>query len=187
MTPPSAESDHAEGGAVPGAADTPIVVGRIQAPHGVRGWLHFRSFTEEPDMALTLTPWLIDAGAREPKVVELEEWRTQGENFLIKIRGVDDRNAAALWTGKSIQVAASAMPPPGEDEYYWNDLEGMEARDGKGARLGRIVSVFDNGAHDVLVIKDDTRERLIPFVPVYVLDVDAENRVIRLDWDPDWD
>jgi len=167
------------------------VIGRLQAPHGVRGWLHFRSFTEDSGTALALEPWMIETASGDHQVIEVEAHRTQGEGLLIKLRGVDDRNVAALQTGKNVHVHLSKLPAPEADELYWHDLEGMAVRNAAGTAFGTVASLFDNGAHDVLVIREKTadgvRERLIPFVPEYVLEVDQTGRVILVDWDLSWD
>lgn len=184
MTPSSADSPTAEGGASDAES---VVIGRLQSPHGVRGWLHFRSFTEDPGLALSLKPWFLEnpTGALTP--VEVEAHRSQGENFLVKLRGVDDRNAAALRTGKPVRVPLSVLPPPPPDEFYWHDLEGMAVVNTQGDDLGQVDSVFDNGAHAVLVVRADSRERLIPFVPAYIQEVDLAGRILRVDWEKDWD
>jgi 16S rRNA processing protein RimM len=188
LTSPSERTNTtAEGG----EADPLIVIGRLSSPHGVRGWLHFRSFTETPETALGLKPWLLEIAKGGHHEVELEAHRVQGEGFLIKLAGVDDRNAAALQTGKHVHVPLSRLPQPEPDEVYWHDLEGMRVRNVAGDSLGAVVSLFDNGAHDVLVIRDGsaegTQERLIPFVPEYVLEVDQDSRTLLVDWDPGWD
>lgn len=184
MTPSSADPSSAEGGS---PDEESVAIGRLQSPHGIRGWLHFRSFTEDPGSALILRPWYLESPAGDLVPVEVEAHRSQGENFLIKLRGVDDRNAAALRTGKTVRVPLAALPPPPADEIYWHDLEGMTVFNASGEDLGRVGSVFDNGAHAVLVIREGSRERLIPFVPAYVLEVDPAGRMLRVDWDKDWD
>ena len=44
------------------------------------------------------------------------------------------------------------LPPPNEDEFYYDDLVGLEAVDVDGARLGRVISLVNHGAGDVLEI-----------------------------------
>lgn len=202
MTSPSAVDPENFRVAADGKSESAalLVVGRLQSPHGVRGWLRFRSFTDDPELALNIEPWLLTDTAGRSQSAELEQYRTQGELFLVKLKGIDDRNAAALMTGKSVQVRADQLPAPGDDEFYWRDLEGMAVCNTAGVALGTVVELFDNGAHDVLVIRDhvaqvsasgeapaNPKERFIPFVDRHVIEVDAQQRLITVDWDEAWD
>ncbi|EEF93665.1 16S rRNA processing protein RimM, partial [Catenibacterium mitsuokai DSM 15897] len=98
-----------------------------------------------------------------------------------------DREAVEALHGTEIYVPRSALPPPREGEFYWVDLEGLDVVTTEGVALGKVSHLFATGANDVLVARDDERERMIPFViPQYVLSVDFEARRVTVDWDPDF-
>jgi 16S rRNA processing protein RimM len=89
--------------------------------------------------------------------------------------------------GTEIYVPRSALPPPKAGEYYWVDLEGLRVVTTEGVSLGTVSHLFSTGANDVLVARDDTRERMIPFVlPQYVVSVDFEANLVTVDWDPEF-
>ena len=51
--------------------------------------------------------------------------------------------------------------------------------------------MLETGANDVIVVSPcadsiDQRERLLPYVDVYVLKVDLDNGQMLVDWDPDF-
>jgi 16S rRNA processing protein RimM len=52
--------------------------------------------------------------------------------------------------------------------------------------LGRVRSLLETGANEVLVVADGERERLVPFVEHVVKAVNVAGGVIRVDWDADW-
>ena len=52
--------------------------------------------------------------------------------------------------------------------------------------LGRVESLIETGANQVLVAKDGERERLLPFVAQVVRAVDLPGRRIQVDWGSDW-
>ena len=81
-----------------------------------------------------------------------------------------------------------ALPEAGPGEYYWTDLEGLQAVNMEGIDLGRVERILATGANDVLVVVDGTgRERLLPFVlDVYIKEVDLEAGRVLVDWDPDF-
>jgi 16S rRNA processing protein RimM len=100
---------------------------------------------------------------------------------------VDDRDGAAALVGQDIYVARELLPPPGKDEYYWVDLEGLEVVTTEGMVLGRVSHLFATGANDVVVVRDGERERLIPFVQgVYVRSVELSVGRMVVDWDPEF-
>jgi 16S rRNA processing protein RimM len=52
--------------------------------------------------------------------------------------------------------------------------------------LGRVKSLIETGANQVLVVAEGERERLLPFVEHVVRKVDVPGGVIRADWGLDW-
>jgi 16S rRNA processing protein RimM len=76
------------------------------------------------------------------------------------------------------------VPAPGE--YYWNDLIGLAVVNMQDQPLGRVKSLIETGANEVLVVVDGERERLLPFVEHVVKAVDVPGGTIRADWDSDW-
>ena len=74
-----------------------------------------------------------------------------------------------------------------EGEYFWVDLEGLEVVNLQGESLGRVEELMRGGGADVLVVKGEEKERLIPFVAHYVLKVDREAKRITVDWEAGYD
>ena len=113
--------------------------------------------------------------------------REQGKHLAARLPGVSDRNAAEAVVGLDIYVERSQLPPPAEGEFYWIDLEGLRVVNLEGADLGTVSYLFGTGANDVMAVRDDSRERLIPFVrPQFVTDIDFEQGLITVDWDPEF-
>ena len=77
-----------------------------------------------------------------------------------------------------------------KDEYYWVDLIGLDVVNREGVALGQVKELLSTGAQTVLVMEFEqdgkTQERMIPFVAVYVDDVDMAKRLIKVDWQPDY-
>ena len=79
----------------------------------------------------------------------------------------------------------SALPTPAENEYFWADLIGLEVVNQHGVVLGRVDSLMETGAHDVLVV-EGSKEYLIPFIDAFVGKVDVEAGRIEVDWGEDY-
>jgi 16S rRNA processing protein RimM len=165
--------------------DRLIEVGRIVGVFGVAGWVKIHSYTEPRENLLRYKPWRVRSSQAQ-LVIEKPEGRVQGRGLVARISGVDDRDAAAVWVGADIMVARSQLPAAKPGEYYWADLEGLDAVTPDGTALGRVSHLFETGANDVLVLRGE-RERLVPYLPGSVVrEVDLAARRIVLDWDPDF-
>lgn len=158
-----------------------VDVGRIGAPHGVRGWVRVISDTDPPENILRYRPWLLDE--QPTRVIE---GRRHGKALIARLAGCEDRDAAAALTGQRIAVRRDQLPPPRADEFYWIDLEGLAVETLGGVGLGQVSHLLSTGANDVLVVEGE-RERLLPFVwDQVVKDVDFDRHRILVDWDPDF-
>jgi 16S rRNA processing protein RimM len=162
-----------------------LVVGRISGVYGVKGFVRVFSDTE-PREAIAGFPrlWVERAGAWE--LIEVEDGRAHGHGVVLKFRETADREAAHALIGCTLAVERVWLPPPEEGAFYWADLQGLKVETMDGTELGTIQWFMQTGANDVMVVKGD-RERLVPWVRGrYVMDVDLEGGLVRVDWDPDF-
>lgn len=169
------------------AAGRRVLVGRIVGLYGVQGWLKIESWTEPRIQIFRYQPWLLITAPGEVKELQGVKGRPQGKGLVAYFPGIDDRDAAAALIGQDIYVPREQLPPPGKDEYYWVDLEGLEVVTTENVVLGRVTHLFATGANDVVVVRDGERERLIPFVQgSYVRSVDLSGGRMVVDWDPEF-
>ncbi|NNE60544.1 MAG: 16S rRNA processing protein RimM [Woeseia sp.] len=167
-----------------GSAERLIVLGKVGAPWGVRGWVKLTSFTEPREALLDYRECFMRRSG-EWIAASLEASHPQGKSLVGKLAGIDDRDAALEWRGAEIGFPREQMPSPGDGHYYWADLEGLEVRHRDGRELGRVAYLLATGEHDVLVVQGE-REVLIPFVmDRVILSVDLTAGVIDVDWE--WD
>lgn len=161
-----------------------VVMGRIVAPYGIKGWVKIQPFTEALDGLFDYEHWwLADEGSwREG---ELEDAKVHGSVLVAKFVGCEGRDGAFALKGKEIAVSRDEMPEAEEDEYYWSDLIGLNVRNLQQVDLGKVKDVFETGANDVLVVQGE-RERLIPFGGQVVQEVDLAKGAILVDWDADF-
>jgi 16S rRNA processing protein RimM len=112
--------------------------------------------------------------------------RRVNDGFLIRLEGIQDREAAAALTLSEVRAARAALPPLADGEFYVEDVPGCAVEDEAGRPLGTVQGTFWNGAHDVVtVVAPDGVERLIPLVAAHVLSVDVAGRKMRVRWDDD--
>jgi 16S rRNA processing protein RimM len=162
-----------------------VVLGRIAAPFGIKGWVKLQSWTEPREKIIEYRPWLLEVNGawREWRVTE---GRLHSKSVIARLEGLADRDQAAALTGASIAVRREQLPALGPNEYYWTDLVGLEVRLADGRVLGRVSGLMATGSNDVLMVKGE-RERLIPFIRGQVVkQVDLDAGLIQVDWDPDF-
>ncbi|KAB8184786.1 ribosome maturation factor RimM [Lysobacter maris] len=164
-----------------------ILLGRVLGAFGLRGELKFESWTEPRAAIFRYQPWILVDPAGGERELRGAKGRESGKYLIGHLPEVTDRDAAEALRGTEIHVPREVLPPPAPGEYYWVDLEGLRVVTTDGVALGTVSHLFSTGANDVLVARDDERERMIPFVqPQYVTAVDFDNGVVTVDWDPDF-
>ncbi|WP_018988870.1 ribosome maturation factor RimM [Aromatoleum toluclasticum] len=167
-----------------------MVLGRIVAPFGVKGWVKVHPFGDDPLSWREMPQWWLADKAEAPEEawqpMKLAGFREHGASLIASFEGVTDRSGAEALQGRYIAAPREAMPGTDDDEYYWGDLVGLSVVNQSGESLGTVEALMSTGAHEVLQVRNGDEERLIPFVAAYVLNVDLPTRTIRVDWQRDW-
>ena len=157
-----------------------LKVGVITGPHGVRGQVRIKAFTEDPATIGDLGPVETAAGRRfDLKVMGLSKGVV-----LCRLSGIGTRNAAEDLKGTELFVTRDRLPEIDEpDEWYATDLVGLEVWLASGSAIGRVVSVQDFGAGDLLEVALTTSRRtvFVPFTLEVVPVVDIDGGRIEID------
>ncbi len=160
--------------------ENPILMATIGAAQGLRGEVRVKSYTDDPAA-------IGDYGhlyAEDGRVFEILEVREAKTVVIVRFRGVNDRNAAESLNGLELFVERDNLPDDelDEDEFFYADLEGLEAVDAEGKSYGTVTAVFDFGAGDLLELKGPGRRpALIPFSETAVLEIDLDAGKILID------
>jgi 16S rRNA processing protein RimM len=165
----SSTSSTDDGGPDERGSATLLEVGRITRAHGLRGDVVIAPITNRAER--------FQAGAQlhaGDRVVEITKSRAQGDQFVVHLAGVDDRNAAEALRGTLLRAEALGDAPDGE--LWVHELIGCDVVEADGTPRGRIEAVQDNPAHDLLVL--DTGA-LVPMV--FVVDHDVLARRVVID------
>lgn len=167
-----------------------VILGKIGAVYGIKGWLKIHSFTDDPQAIFNYAPWVLNLGGKK-QTVKVAEWRRHSNGLIAKFADISDRNEAQLRTGAEILVESDSLPDLPEGEFYWRDLIGMEVVNEQGYNFGKVTDIMETGSNDVLVVKANPndgfgkKERLIPYLDDQVVkNVSLESKQINVDWDP---
>ncbi|MBX4977107.1 ribosome maturation factor RimM [Rhizobium lentis] len=160
--------------------ENPVLMATIGGAQGLRGEVRAKAYTADPT-ALGDYGKLHSMDGRSFEVLEIREMKNM---VAVRFRGINDRNAAEALNGLELYIERENLPDEEleDDEFYYADLEGLEARDDKGVSYGTVTGVFDFGAGDLLELKGPgKRPVLIPFSEASVLEIDLEAGTLLID------
>ncbi|MBI3222095.1 MAG: ribosome maturation factor RimM [Nitrosomonadales bacterium] len=166
-----------------------VIMGRVAAAHGIRGWIKVQPFTEYLDSLLDYASWWIGPEQGPWREIEVKQCEVHNKTLAAQLSDCPDRNAAEKLKGLLIAVPRSSLPQQRDDEYYWTDLIGLAVVNEAGVQLGTVDKLLETGANDVLSVKpgaEKSGEILIPFVATAIKQVDVKNGIIRVDWSADY-
>jgi len=145
--------------------------------------MHVDSYTDPPEGLLEYARWVLRLGSGERLDRELAEGQPHGDRLVVRLSGVEDRDAAAALTGAIVEVPRAELPKPGKREYYRTDLIGFGVRNLEGVELGAVSQFVDAPTGPVMVVKDaGGREHWVLAVPRHLRQVELESRRILVDW-----
>lgn len=167
-----------------------IILGKVGAVYGIKGWLKIHSFTDIPEAIFDYAPWSLNLGENKQSA-KVTDWRKHNNGLIAKVAGIEDRDQAQSLVSFEISVNAEDLPDLPQGEFYWKDLIGMQVVTSKGYDLGVVSDMMETGANDVLVVKANLndgfgkKERLIPYLlEQVIISVSETNKLIEVDWDP---
>jgi 16S rRNA processing protein RimM len=155
-----------------------VEVGKIVAPHGVRGEVRVVRLSEF-DQAVD--------NAKEFYVEGKGWWAVEGMRFhkqfiLLKLIGVNDIDAAIVLKNKLLFLSREAIGDLPEGRYYIEDLLGITVFDLKGNLLGALSEVLQTGSNDVYVIKKTgVKDLLLPALKTVIKETDIVGRKMLVD------
>lgn len=163
-----------------------VIMGRVAAAHGIRGWVKIQPYTEYLDSLLAYSTWWIGPEQGPWQEVKVLECEAHNKTLAALLPNCPDRNASEKLKGLLIAVPRSSLPAQPEDEYYWSDLIGLPVINEAGVLLGSVEQLLETGANQVLMVKADSGHILIPFVASAIKQVDVRNKCIKVDWAADY-
>lgn len=132
-----------------------VEIGIVGRPHGVRGELRVHLHNPGSEVIGRADPvYLLRNPGGEPVVRRIEGVRQGPRCVLVSLEGADSRELAAELKGARLLVPRSVLPPPEEDEFYVDDLPGVEVRVGA-VRLGVVSGSREQGGVEVVTVDVD--------------------------------
>ncbi len=168
----------------PRPSKTQLRVGRLVKAHGLKGAFKLELYTDDPDGRFVPGAVFIlqvpDSSPWFGKTVTVREFKWMNTHPVLFVEGIDDRSAAEelvraiLWIDEDPDATVEE-----DDAWYDHQLVGLDVRRDE-VSIGRVVRVDHLPGQDLLVVRHDGREVLVPFVSaiVPVVDVPAGRVVV---------
>ncbi len=156
-----------------------ITIGKIVAPHGVRGDVRIVPLTDFPDRFNKLKAVFVDDVGQ----LNLESARQHKKFILLKFAELDSISAIEHLRGKLIKIRREDVVKLPKGQYYIFDIIGLNVFTEDGSLLGIITDVLQPGSNDVYVIEQqDKKELLIPAIKEVVkrIDIEGKQMVVKL-------
>ncbi len=121
-----------------------LEIGRIDRPHGIRGEVVLTVWTNRRER---LEPGAVLVSDTGPLTVD--KARPFQKRWIVQFAEIGDRDAAEAVRGQVLRVEPISDP----DELWVHELIGMEVREVDGTGRGRVETVQENPASDLLVLE----------------------------------
>ena len=152
------------------------VIGKIAAPHGVRGEVRIVPLTDFPERFENLKSVFLEDDSK----LEVEFVKHNNKFIIIKFKNINSRNDIEVYNGKLLMLNRSEIPSLPEGEYYNFDIIGLEVIDDKGVKLGKISEILKTGSNDVYVV-DAEKQILIPALKKVVKEININDGFMKVE------
>ena len=171
----------------PPAPERMVVLGRLAAPWGVKGWLKVHSYTDPPTAILDYPVWQLSRAGGGWEAVKVLSGRAHGagKDVVVALEGVLSPEEARRYTARDVGLPRAALPVPKAGEYYWDDLVGCQVATLDGAGIGVVSHFHDFPAGPVMAVRGADGEHWVPMGPGHLKEVDLAARRIVVDWNPE--
>lgn len=161
--------------------NTLVTVGKVTGVHGLAGNLKIWSFDGTFDIFCEGRSIQLKPENGTGVWYQIKKMTPYKKGVLLILEDIEDRDQAQALVGQDILMDRADLPKLEENTYYWQDLLGLDVIDQHKKNIGKIDSIFSTGAHDVLVVKNKSREIMVPLVEAIVLSVNIKDRTVDID------
>jgi 16S rRNA processing protein RimM len=158
-----------------------LIVGQAGKPHGVHGDVLVDVITDFPERLTDGVRFGVGDDAEPAEFHHVHRVRFHKGKWLLSVKGVRDRETIEGWRGRFLFLPEQALEDLPEGYFYEHHLVGLECRSPEGDVVGEVVGLDPGEGQSRLVIRCGHRERLVPYVPEIVKEVDLEGRFVVID------
>jgi 16S rRNA processing protein RimM len=158
-----------------------IPIGKIVGTHGIKGQLKVISYGDSIDLFAPGQRLVVGREGEVLAAFRIAFACPHKRVIRLSLDGIESTEAAEAWIGCQLYIDKASLPQLEEGSYYWQQIMGLEAFTLDDRRLGRVEAILPTGSNDVYVVRDGRKELLIPAIDSVVVDIDLEQKILRVD------
>ena len=111
----------------------------------------------------------------------IEKFWFQNGRVILKFAGYDSVESGETLRDTEICVPESEAVALDDGEYFDWELAGCRVETVGGESIGEVREMMRTGGTELLVVDGEIKEYLIPFAESICVEVDVENKLIKVD------
>ncbi len=157
-------------------------LGIIARKHSYKGEVVIVIDSDEPELYANIDAVFIDINNKLIPFFVEKILLQKGNQLRIKFEDIDNEEEAGNLLKMATYLPLTLLPKLEGDKFYFHEVIGFKIKDIKYGIIGEIISINDNTAQALFIIKtDDNKDVLIPLIDEFIKDVDRGNKLITVE------
>lgn len=153
-------------------------IGQIVNHFGIKGILKVNPFTDDISQFEEMETILVDKKGNLQEM-QIEEVKYSKNQVLLKLKGIETVEEAEKYRNCYLKLPREKARKLPKNTYFIADLIGLEVYTEEGNLLGKVDDIYNTGASDIYVIKDELgKQILLPAIKEVIKQVDLEQEKI---------
>ena len=156
-----------------------IEIGYITKAHGIRG--EVKAVLDVHDVSEYVgrkTLWIAKAPGK-PEPIEVKKIHPQDKHSIMAFKDIHTRNEAEALKGYTLLIPEKDLPPLEAGQFYYYEILGFTVHDEQHGELGEVADIIEGGLQDLIVMRYQNKEVLIPAVDEVLLGIDREKKQVN--------
>lgn len=156
-----------------------ITIGEIVSLWGVSPSFVIKKETNNIDRFKNIEKILVQIQDEEPEEISILEIIDYEDRVIVKLKD-KPKDSLESYIGRYVVIKQEDLKKLKEDEYYIFQLMNLDVYDSEDRYLGKVTKLISNpNANDVIVVENE-KEVLIPFMKIYIKEINLEKNYIKL-------
>ena len=155
-----------------------IALGTLGKPYNFLGELHFYPYNSESQ--INLNEMKVNVGENKKNIDDFFVEEYSFVSNIIKLKNIDSRELASSLSKNKLFIYRNQMPELSDNEYYLVDLIGCLVFGDKKEKIGIVNDIISLPANDIIIVKKDEKEHLIPLIDDFIKFIDIKNKKIEI-------
>jgi len=156
-----------------------VCLGKIATAHGIKGFVKISVYAEDPRTIDQYGPLFTTEAGSDTITISLKS--STGKHWLASVDGITERNGAERLRNTELWVDRDRLPKLDEGRHYHADLANLPVRDQSGKELGRVITIANFGAGDLLEIQQGAAESFyLPFTKENIVKVEKDGITVNI-------